>query len=99
MCIATDKLKFLDIVNYRAPGFSYAKYLMAYNVTETKGVFCYKYIDSLDKLNETSLPPHSAFFPTLKNSNVTDEEYTLCKNVWAEKDMKTFKDILIVHDT
>nr|KAG5694733.1 hypothetical protein BaRGS_031549 [Batillaria attramentaria] len=31
-----EKLKFLDIINYLAPGFSYAKYLAAYDVQEQK---------------------------------------------------------------
>ena len=30
MCLYTDKLKFVDICNYLAPGVSYAKYLTAY---------------------------------------------------------------------
>ena len=30
MCLSTDRLKFLDMTNYIAPGFSYDKYLKAY---------------------------------------------------------------------
>jgi hypothetical protein len=37
MCIKTEKLKFLDIVTYLAPGFSYSQYLKAYKYTEQKG--------------------------------------------------------------
>ena len=29
MCLSTDQLKFLDMINYIAPGFSYDKYLKA----------------------------------------------------------------------
>ena len=36
MCFATKKLKFLDICNYLAPGFSYAKYLTAYGCAQQR---------------------------------------------------------------
>ena len=39
MCLSTDQLKFLDIINYKAPGFSYDKYLKAYGCEVTKGHF------------------------------------------------------------
>ena len=38
-CVSTDKLKFLDIMSVIAPGFSYAKYLAAFEVEEQKGFF------------------------------------------------------------
>ena len=36
MCLSTDKLKFLDMTNYIAQGFSYDKYLKAYGCKITK---------------------------------------------------------------
>ena len=42
MCLSTDQLKFLDMNNYLAPGFSYAKYLKAYGCEVTKGHFPYE---------------------------------------------------------
>ena len=45
MCLSTDQLKFLDMTNYIAPGFSYDKYLKAYRCEVTKGHFPYNYID------------------------------------------------------
>jgi hypothetical protein len=59
MCIKTEKLKFLDITNYMAPGFSYSQYLKAYKCTEQKGFFPYEWMTSLDKLNVSQLPPHN----------------------------------------
>jgi hypothetical protein len=61
MCIKTEKLKFLDIVNYLDPGFNYSQYLKAYKCTEQKGFFPYEWMTSLDKLNVSQLPPHEAF--------------------------------------
>ena len=46
MCLSTDQLKFLDMINYIAPGFSYDKYLKAYGCEVTKGHFPYEYMDS-----------------------------------------------------
>ena len=61
MAVETEKLKFLDISNYLARGFSYSQYLKAYKCTEQKGFFPYEWMTSLDKLNVSQLPPHEAF--------------------------------------
>jgi hypothetical protein len=36
---------------------------------------------SLDKLNVSQLPPHEAFYSTLKNENISAEDYQLCQTV------------------
>ena len=95
MCIKTDSLKFLDISNYLAPGFSYDQFLKAYECEQTKGFFSYQWLDCLDKLEETSLPPHAAFYSSLKNANITGEEYRYCQQVWEDNEMSTFKDFLV----
>ena len=59
MCFSTTKLKFIDFINYLAPGFSYDKYLKVYGCTVQKGHFPYEYIDDLRKLEERSLPPQA----------------------------------------
>ena len=95
MCLKTDHLRFLDVTNFLAPGFSYAKFLKAYECPQTKGFFPYEWMDSLDKLDHPSLPPHDAFFSTLKNENITEQEYQYCQQVWSDNNMQTFKDFLI----
>ena len=42
MCLQTERLKFLDIHNYLAPGFDYATYLKAYQCMAMKGYFPYE---------------------------------------------------------
>ena len=69
-------------------------YLDAYGVKEKKGFFPYEYIDSLDKLDETELPPQEAFYSQLKNEHISDEDYADCKKIWAEKGMTTLADFL-----
>ena len=95
MCLSTDQLKFLDLVNFLAPGFSYDKYLKAYDCTVIKGYLPYEWIDSLEKLNYSKLPQHEDFFSELKNRNITTEQYAWCKQIWTENNMSTFKDYLI----
>ena len=95
MCLQTTRLKFLDIRNYLAPGFDYATYLKAYKCSAEKGFFPYEWMDELDKLQNTALPDHKDFYSTLKNSNISDEEYQYCRNVWNTERMKTMKDYLV----
>ena len=57
MCFSTKKLKFLDIINFLAPGYSYDKYLKAYGCELQKGHFPYEYMDGIGKLEDSALPP------------------------------------------
>jgi ferritin len=49
---------------------------------------------SLDKLNVSQLPPHEAFFSTLKNENISAKDYQLFQRAWQDNDMKTTKEFL-----
>jgi hypothetical protein len=107
MCISTNDLKILDISNYLPPATSYEKYLKTY-LGECKcedkikclcglgkGLFCYEYITSFDKLNETALPPKQAFDSKLKGTTISDDDYKRLEFVWSHYEMKTVKDLLI----
>ncbi|XP_018393526.1 PREDICTED: uncharacterized protein LOC108772490 [Cyphomyrmex costatus] len=39
-----------------------------------KGIFPYEYVDNFDKLNETSLPPREAFYSSLTDEDVSDDD-------------------------
>ena len=95
MCLYTDKLKFLDICNYLAPGFSYAKYLTAYGCAQQKGHFPYEYMNDLCKLEDRALPPQSAFFSRLTSEGISDTDYAACQAVWRDNRMTTMRDYLI----
>lgn len=56
---------------------------------ERKGVFCYDYIDDMDKLNETSLPSKDKFYSQLNESDIPDEDYEFAKKVWEQFEIKT----------
>ncbi|XP_019633364.1 PREDICTED: uncharacterized protein LOC109476787 [Branchiostoma belcheri] len=95
MSIETDHLKFLDLVNYVAPGFSYPHLLKAYECHETKGFFPYEWMDDLRKLDHAQLPPAEAFYSRLRGTHISPDDYAYCQKVWEECDMKTMKDFLI----
>ena len=95
MCLSTDKLKFLDMTNYIAPGFSYDKYLKAYGCKITKGFFPYEYMDCLERLDDTALPPKEAFFSQLKNEGISDEDYVGCQEACRDNGMTTLRDFLV----
>ena len=95
MCFSTNKLQFVDICNYLAPGFSYDKYLKAYGCDLQKGHFPYEYMDGIEKLEDRVLPPQSAFFSRLKNEGISNDDYARCQAVWRDNGMETLREYLI----
>ena len=95
MCLSTDKLKFLDMVNFLAPGVGYDKYLKAYGRELQKGHFPYEYMDNLRKLDDCALPPQAAFYSRLKNEGISNDDYARCQAVWHDNGMTTLRDFLV----
>ena len=95
MCLSSNQLKFLDMTNYIAPGFSYDKYLKAYGCEVTKGHFPYEYMDCLERLDDTMLPPKEAFYSRLKNEGISDDDYASCEKAWCDNGMTTLRDFLV----
>ena len=94
-CISTSKFKFLDITHFLAPGSSYASFFKAYQIAEEKGFFPYEWFDDISKLKQTYLPEKEAFFSSLQNESITEENYQHCQQVWQNLNMQTFEDFLI----
>ena len=59
------------------------------NLLKRKDVYPYDYVDSVDKLAETALPPKEAFFSKLNDEQISDEDYEHAKKIWKEFNMKT----------
>ena len=57
-----------------------------------KGVYPYEYMDSLEKLKETKLPPKEAFYSRLSDEGISDEDYQHARKVWQTFEMKNLKD-------
>ena len=95
MCFSTRKFRFLDIINFLAPGYSYDKYLKAYGCELQKGHFPYEYMDGIGKLEDRALPPQEAFYSRLKNEHISDDDYSLCQVPLRDNRMKTMRDFLM----
>lgn len=59
------------------------------HLLETKGVLCYDYIDSWQKLNETSLPPINAFHSILSYQGISEQQYNYANEVWSKFNIQT----------
>lgn len=59
------------------------------NLLERKGILCYDYIDSWEKLNENSLPPKEAFHSSLTNQDISDQQFALANEIWRVFNMQT----------
>ena len=95
MFLLTDRLRFLDIINYLGPGTSYERWIKAYDCKGTKSWLPYEWFDSEEKLDYEGLPEYEHWYSKLKKEYVlTQEEWEACKRTFEEKGMRTFKDWL-----
>ena len=95
MFLLTDRLRFLDIINYLGPGTSYERWIKAYDCKGTKSWLPYEWFDSEEKLDYEGLPEYEHWYSKLKKEYVlTREEWEACKRTFEEKGMRTFKDWL-----
>ena len=75
----------LDNLNERYEG-------RKFDLLSRKGIYPYDYVDSLEKLNDTCLPPEEAFYSKLNESKVTDKDYEHAKDFWQEINCQTLRD-------
>ena len=57
-----------------------------------KGVYPYDYMDSFERLAETSLPPIECWYSRLNDTNITADDYKHARRVWDVFGMKTMRD-------
>ena len=57
-----------------------------------KGVYPYDYMDRLDRLSETKLPPKEAFYSKLNETAISGEDYEHAQTAWREFSCKTIRD-------
>lgn len=70
MAIMMDEILFLDISNYLAVGTSYDKWIKAFQVPQTKGIWPYEWFQTMDQLEQDHLPPKEAFYSTLRQRGI-----------------------------
>jgi hypothetical protein len=57
-----------------------------------KGVYPYEYMSDVSKFYETDLPPKSAFYSKLIESDITDEEFEYAQKIFKLFECKTLRD-------
>lgn len=56
---------------------------------ERKGIFPYDYVDSWEKLNETTLPTREQFYSKLTETEIELSDYEFAQKIWNEFNIKT----------
>lgn len=84
MALMMEDVLFLDISNYLAAGTSYDKWIKAFQIPQTKGIWPYEWFQTIDQLQQDHLPPKEAFYSTLRQKGITDEEYEYAQHVWKQ---------------
>ena len=67
MFLKTPRYKFLDIMNYMAPGTTYDKWVKTYGAKQVKSWLPYEWFDSPVKLDYPGLSPYLCWYSQLKN--------------------------------
>ena len=103
-----DNLRFIDsfaflpeALSSLVEGLSFFRYVKD-PLLQRKGVFPYQHFTSLSMFEETSLPPKEAFYNSLTQQHITNEDYDHAKRVWEVyniQNMKQFHDKYMLLDT
>lgn len=59
------------------------------SMLERKGVFPYDYVDSIERLSETSLPSIDHFYSRLNEEEISPDEYRFACDIWEKFQLKT----------
>ncbi|XP_036148439.1 uncharacterized protein LOC118647504 [Monomorium pharaonis] len=82
------QLRFID--SFRFLNTSLDKLSSYLNTDKLKiGVFPYEYVDCVDKLQDTCLPPRESFFSSLTGDTVSESDYAHAENVWKRFSIQT----------
>ncbi|XP_036144958.1 uncharacterized protein LOC118646366 [Monomorium pharaonis] len=60
-----------------------------FDLLTRKGVFPYEYIDRVEKLEDTCLPPLESFYSSLTSNTVSESDYAHAVNVWHRFSIQT----------
>lgn len=72
-----------------------------FKLVRQKGVFPYGYVDCVEKLEQSVLPPLNAFEDNFNKSSITSDEYDRAQKVWKEFSCKTlgeYSDVYLKSD-
>ncbi|XP_031559466.1 uncharacterized protein LOC116295702 [Actinia tenebrosa] len=107
MSVTIGKLKFLDSQQFMADSLAnLAKYNEDSPISdeydaERKGVYPYEYMDSWERFEEQQLPPQEAFYSTLNEAGISDDEYAYAQEVWEKRacrNLGDYHDVYLLSD-
>ena len=67
-------------------------YKSSMNLLCKKGHYPYEWVDSIEKLDYVGLPPKEAFYSSLSQEGISDEDYSDAKDVYNTLGCKSFRD-------
>ena len=108
MSVTVGKLRFLDSMQFMADSLdNLVKYnkdnlkiTKEFDLEAKKGVYPYEFMDSWDKFKEP-LPGKEAFYSTLNEEGISDEDYQRAQEVWEKhncQNMGDYHDIYLYSD-
>ena len=84
-CIKSEHLKFMDVLQFMAPGYNLKAFFKAFDTTDQKLGFPYEYLRDPQELEERQLPPYKSFFSTVKGCNILDEAFQTYQKLIHER--------------
>jgi len=66
-----------------------------FDLLTRKGIFPYEYIDCVEKLKDTCLPPRKSFYSSLTGDTVSEDNYAQAVNVWQRFSIRTLANVAI----
>lgn len=113
----TAQLKFIDSFNFLSSGldkliktlqiddFIHLKHHFPnkemFDLMRQKGIYCYDYVDSVKRYEETSLPIKSLFFNKLTSEDISDKDYKHAQIIWNQfriKNLGEYTDLYLKCD-
>ena len=71
--------------------------LNKFKLERRNGIFPYEWLDSMDELKNTELPPKEAFYSKLKQSIISDKEYKQALDCCDDTGCKTIEDHMMLY--
>ena len=85
MSLQLGRLRFKDILNFTAP-VRLDKYLRQWEAKQSKLIWPYGHFHSIEEVRKTTeFPAYEAFYSELKRSNIAEEAYQECKELYMER--------------
>ena len=62
-----------------------------------KQVLCYEYLNSMERLSETCLPPRSEFFNSFREAELSESDYEHAQNVWKAAGCQSLMEYILLY--